>query len=182
MRPILRFALAATALVAVGGTLPAQSIPIDPGSRVRLARPCADAAPASGVCAPILGTLVSWSGNTILVRDGAGQEHSFRADRSVRVSVGRERRRTLLGLGIGAAVGLATGFALAESCKNDPVTDDPELCNLGYLAVLPGGGLGALIGSRIRSTSWVSVPMGDTALELGSGGPLTLTLGLRVQR
>jgi hypothetical protein len=182
MRSIRQFTLVAAGLVAAGGTLAAQTTPVDPGSRVRIARPCADAAAASVVCAPLLGTLVSWSGDTILVRDGDGQEHTFRADQSVRVSVGRERRRTVLGLGIGAAAGLVAGFALAEGCKNDPGADDPELCNLGYLAVIPGAGLGALIGSRIRSTSWVSVPMGGTAVELGSGGPRTFTLGLRVLR
>jgi hypothetical protein len=181
MRPIQRFALAAAALVALCGTLPAQTTAVNPGSRVRIARPCADAAAASVACAPLVGTLVSRTGERILVRDGAGQEHSVLLDPSVHLSVGRERRRTLLGLGIGAAAGLVTGFALAESCKNEQ-GDDPELCNLGYLAVIPGAGIGALIGSRVRSTRWVSVPLGDTALELGSGGPRTLTLGLRVRR
>ncbi|HUF35413.1 MAG TPA: hypothetical protein VMN37_05650 [Gemmatimonadales bacterium] len=88
----------------------------------------------------------------------------------------------MLGLGLGAAVGVATGFFLARDCQR-PAVNDPELCNLAYAITIPAGaGLGALLGSRVRSNHWVAVPMGDTALLLGApGSHRSFSLGLSVR-
>jgi hypothetical protein len=159
----------------------AQAPELVEGARVRVTNPCAaEASVGSGEpCASLVGTLVARNGDTLLIREQAGSEQTVALRDPVQLWVAQPRRRTVLGLGIGAAVGAVSGFLLAESCRSDPARDDPELCNLAYVLTVPAGaGLGALVGSSMRSHQWIRVPVGDGSVKLGISGRRGISAGL----
>ena len=110
----------------------AQTPELVSGARVRITTPCVVEASAGMGCTPLVGTLVSRSGDKLLIREQAGSEQEVAVRNPMQLWVEQSERRTLLGMGIGVAVGAVSGFLLAENCRSEP-REDPELCNLAYV-------------------------------------------------
>ena len=127
---------------------------LDPGSRVRVTTPQGR----------IEGLLVSRDADQLTVAGSDGTPRSIPrwSIRDVRVASGR-RSNTLLGLGIGAAVGAAGGLALVattEACKPAPGFTRCELDPQAFagagavILVIGGAALGAGIGALTHRTRW----------------------------
>ena len=92
----------------------------------------------------------------------------------------------LIGLGVGAAAGVITALlSCADSqCDWDNAGDDVT----GYTAVvlgaggaLLGAGIGAIIGSSIKTDRWESVPLDNIRVSLTPSTPLGLGVAVRVR-
>jgi hypothetical protein len=161
-----RTSLALLCLLLRGIPLSAQVSTASPGDRVRVRLPCA---PADGpqACAVIAGRLVAPATDSLVLEDEHGMTRRIdvQAGTVLERSVG-SRRHTLLGLGIGALVGVGTGAALVSGCTQGGRGEDDGLCNLYYFGSIPAGaGLGALVGALIRTERWEVLPLaGRTAV------------------
>jgi hypothetical protein len=154
-----------TVLMIVALLLPAASlraqVPAAPGTRIRVQHPCGVPDPPRA-CAVLVGTVLRPAGNGLLVEDEQGTIRGLDLLPGARLerSAGH-RRHTLLGLGIGGLVGLGTGAVLVSRCTQGGRGEDDGLCNLAYFVTVPvGAGLGALVGTLIRTERWemVSTP------------------------
>ena len=101
----------------------------------------------------VRGTLQSLTEDSLLLRTSAGQE-MFARPQVKRVSIrekGHRGRNTLIGLGVGAGVGLVFGALGDANCG--PNCTMPK--NFGKEALPPVfGGVGALVGLIIPSGGW----------------------------
>jgi hypothetical protein len=190
MRPTLPLAAGFLVLLACGALAqdesqpPALELPV--GGRVRIRT---QAAPGDW----IKGTLASAdSGSIALVPDGApplgANELRLPSATVTRLElVTGKKRQWLQGLAIGAALGVAMGFAIDV----DPVRcefDDNYACSRGEALGLMGGTFGAVgagIGALVRKDVWTPVgldalgpPPVRVTLAAGPGG---LALGVSVR-
>ena len=152
-----------------------------PGVRVRVTESCLVDLPRGPTqCDVVVGRLRSWTRDSIVVQQGSGADRAVArsAARLVEVSDGI-RSYKMLGSLVGAGVGLAVG--LATPCTPEPGSSDFGACTfLRTIAVLitvpAGAGVGLFVGSFIRSEKWVSlggdvatvriVPRGQTGLAV----------------
>lgn len=172
----------------------AQAVPPELGARVRLTIPC------EGVPQPVserrnmcmvVGTLAGWRTDAIdLEAEGRRSSYSLNTVSQVEVSRG-SRSRKLLGAGIGFVVGIGSTYRIFNSgasssgstsrCNQARNQDaiDPGDCVLIYgLGGLAGAGLGALIGSVIRTERWQRVVPGRVRISLLTEGRFTLKLAV----
>lgn len=154
-------------IAALSLTLPlqAQDSMLAPGTRVRVLPAC-DTTPAQAGCGVIKGQLLSRTGSELLIQDADGAKHRVTFAPGVRLqqSAGY-RRHTLLGLGIGSAVGLATGAVLLADCTTGG--EDDALCGPRLVVPVPlGAAVGALIGALSRSERWEPVPPSRASLDI----------------
>jgi hypothetical protein len=88
-----------------------------------------------------------------------------------RAQVRARKRMTLVGLAIGATVGLAAGFAAPVDATNCEGSSG-SFCSRGEAltgAVISLGGLGALGGSFVRKEIWRDTSPGEIGVALGLG-------------
>lgn len=144
---------------------PAWHVPI--GSRVRISFPGA----AAG---PVVGTVAAIDATSISIHTKAGTLVSVPRDqiRSFDVSL-EQRRNTIKGVAIGAAVGTLAGvLAHVDDCATlgaSPFGVDALFCSRSEaLQVFVTGGTvwGALFGYRNKGDRWSQVPLAE--LQLGS--------------
>ncbi|MFN0181205.1 MAG: hypothetical protein ACKVZ0_20555 [Gemmatimonadales bacterium] len=155
-------------LLALTTSVEAQTPLLVPGVRVRVTGPCLVDLPSSQAqCGVVVGRLRSWTPDSVVVRVGSGADRAVarRTARLVEVSDGIRSYRTL-GTFVGAGIGLAAG--LATPCTPAP-SDDPGTQSLGYfsctalrwifvpIAVGVGAGTGRIVGSLLKSETWVSL-------------------------
>jgi hypothetical protein len=177
------FRLALLCLLALPMELASQSVlAVPPGSRVRIS--VEDTVP-TGPTVHVIGTLVSMSSESVVIRNSADSPQSFPAASvtAVEVSTGRTSK-ALQGAWIGA-LGLGTISAIQsyieESRCEPPVFGGGPFDGCGSpgaFAVLGfivggvvGGGAGALVGSLIRTDRWLEVsPSVPSAVGPSSGG------------
>lgn len=117
-----------------------------------------------------------FSGDTIaLAVAGSTTSYSLNALRRLEVSGGR-RSHWLAGAGVGFLVGAGAAFAvlysggstsLCNQSANQDAMSSGECIGLTALGGLAGAGLGAVIGSRLRSERWQDVPIERLRLGLG---------------
>jgi len=158
------------ALVSIGE---AQTPLLVPGVRVRVTGPClVDLPSGPAQCAVVVGRLRLWTPDSVIVQQGSGADRAVarRAAKLVEVSDGIRSYKTLgmfVGAGIGLAVGLAAPCTPKSSTDPDVQSLDYASCTLLRWIVVPlGVGLGAaagrIVGSLIKSETWVSLG-GDVA-------------------
>lgn len=158
--------------------LHAQDSTLAPGTRVRILSAC-DTTAADADCDVLKGKLLSRTGNDLLIQGADGTEHRVTLSSNVQAqrSAGY-RRHTLLGLGIGSAVGLATGIVLLADCTTGD--EDDALCGPRLIAVPAGMVLGTLVGFLTRSERWEEVSESRTSLHIRPvNGRTTLGLAIR---
>lgn len=165
----------------------AQVAPPELGARIRVTVGCESAsrpAPESRSVCRFVGTLAGWRTDSIdLDVDGARSTYDLNALRQVEVSRGL-RSHKLLGAGLGFVVGAAGTFQLlnyggstgkCNQSENQDAIDAPYCLGIYGLGGLAGAGLGALIGSRIKTESWQSLPGGRFSVGLvGQGLKVTV--------
>jgi hypothetical protein len=173
----------------LGASLPlhAQVEALRPGARVRIWGACvasSDSVPKS--CAPVVGRLVKVSTTNVFIHPDAGPEVTLPLEPATRlqVSVG-SRHHTLLGVGVGTAVGFGAGMVLAGRAGCDrgifgsSSGREDDVCGAYGLVAIPlGAVLGAVVGRLIRSERWRAV----AASTVTSGAvptPTRLGLGVR---
>jgi len=153
---------------------------LDPGTRIRLTIPCASPSPSMAPAGPgtcrIEGSLARMSGDTVaLTTAGSPSRHALNAVRRLEVSRGR-RSYWLVGAGAGLLVGggvtyavLHTGgsTALCDRSANQDAIGSGECLALTAGGALVGAGLGALVGSLIRTERWERVPLDRLRVGLG---------------
>ena len=161
----LRSILPLAAAFSLALPLYAQDSTLVPGTRVRVLSLCDTTAAHTG-CDVVKGQLLSRTSSALLIRDANGAERRVNLAPGVRVqqSAGY-RRHTLLGLGIGSAVGLLTGAVLVADCVQGG--EDDHLCSVRLVAaVSAGAAAGTLIGALIRSERWETVPESRASLHI----------------
>jgi hypothetical protein len=147
--------LALGLLLALAPAAAAQAEPLAVGRQARLF--------VRGLVAPLEGTLLTVEPREIRIRT-AGGEMAVAPDVLTRSEVlgrrGNTLRGGLIGLGAGLALGVALVIESRDSCR--PTATSP--CGLPrdrseeWLLAVPalgGVAVGALVGSRIRSSRWV---------------------------
>lgn len=176
-----RWALVAVILGLPGGDALAQGLPEPPavqlpvGARVRVRVAASPGRWMNGFLA------AANSASVALVPEGASPfsvgEVRLRREtvRELEVAIGK-RRRWLAGLLVGAAAGVALGFAVDV----DPVQcefDSDYACSRGEAVALVGGGLAALgagVGALVKTDVWIPVALdalGPPPARVGAGGP-----------
>jgi hypothetical protein len=131
------------------------------------------------------GKLAGWRTDAIdLDVDGRPSSYNLSTVRRLEVSRG-SRPHTLLGAGIGFVAGVGSTYHLFHSggstgkCNqsaNQDAIDSAHCLGISGLGGLAGAGLGAFIGSRIRTERWQSVPHGRVRISLVTPGRFALTL------
>lgn len=168
----------------------AQVDPPEPGARVRLTVPCElvpQPAPERRNLCVFVGKLAGWRTDAIDL-DVDGRRSSYNLNTVSRLEVSRgSRSRKLLGAGIGFVVGVGGAYHLFHSGGSTGMCDqsaNQDAIDSGYclgiygLGGLAGAGLGALIGSRIRTERWQSVSHGRVRISLVTQGRFTLKLAV----
>jgi hypothetical protein len=184
------FTAAVLCLLCIPTVASAQAVPPELGARIRLTVPCElvpQPAPERRSVCVFIGTLAGWRTEAIdLEVDGRPSSYNLNTVRQLEVSRG-SRSYKLLGAGIGFAVGVGSTYHLFHSggstgkCNqsaNQDAIDLPYCLGIYGLGGLAGGGLGAFIGSRIRTERWQSVPHGRVRISLVTQGQFALTLAV----
>lgn len=162
----LKALLVSLSLVCVGQTVAAQertsgsSVPIVPGSRVRVMAPT--------LVAPLVANFLEQRGDSLVfIEDGRGRGlWSFAISQIQRLEVtageaGRNKRPIAKGAGIGAGVGLALGVLFAAVAEPSDSTKEYSMILTGAVGAAAGAGIGAYFGSRVKTERWVNVPLGS---------------------
>ena len=159
----------------------ASSVPVPPGSRVRVKTPT--------LVAPLVANFLEQRGDTLVfIEDGRGRGvWSFSLSQIERLEMtageaDRNRAPIAKGAVIGGGVGLVLGVIFAsvadpsdESRKYSPVLS-------GALGAAVGGGIGAYFGSRVKAERWVEVPL-NRRLSLRTGGnSLAISIPMSIAR
>lgn len=159
----LKALLVSLSLVCVGQNGAAQtsgsSIPIAPGSRVRVMTPT--------LVAPLVANFLEQRGDSLVfIEDGRGRGlWSFAIAQIQRLEItageaGRNRRPIAKGAAIGAGVGLALGVLFAVVAEPSDSTREYSKVLSGLAGAAGGAGVGAYFGSRVKEERWVNVPLG----------------------
>lgn len=139
---------------------------VSSGARVRLT-----VASVSGH--RLIGTLVRQDEISLdIAHDGSVSSVPLKSIAKLEVSAGR-KRRTMAGALCGAALGI--GLAVFGSCTGD---DCALFRSLAVVVLVPAGaGIGALVGSAIRTERWQTVPTVPPQVAAASpGAKLSFTL------
>jgi hypothetical protein len=139
---------------------------VPPGSRIRVTA-------SSAPYAPQLGVLQAWQPET-LVLDRPGLEPlTVPLPDVVKLEISRGKKgHWLTGTLFGTAVGIGTGLIIANASSvtdespNDPLTgfaaamaeEGMDIATV-LVSTVAGAGLGALVGSLIKTESWEEIPM-----------------------
>lgn len=176
-------ALACTALLAVTRSAECTQSRPSPGTRIRF-----DAPTLGG---RLTGTLMDWEADTLRVSvDGyaPGLTLIVPADSVTKLEVGRERKLTLEGLGLGVLAGTIVvviaspdvvdedGNCATVECIAYQVSPhmDTRIAVLGAVGALAG----MIVGSMTKTATWVAVPL--KRVEVGPTPDGGVALGLRI--
>lgn len=156
---------------------------VSSGARVKLFR-------AAEGTEPVIGTVVDVALDTLILLSEREEVLSYHASDLSKIEVSEgEKKKTLLGFGVGFGVGLATGFAIcnadrdAHTCGSDAdLLGDLTPAVILMTAAL-GGGVGAIVGSFIKTERWQEAALPappPVALSVGKDGSLGLVFSLRL--
>lgn len=159
----LKALLVSLSLVCVGQNVAAQtsgsSVPIVPGSRVRVMTPT--------LVAPLIANFLEQRGDSLVfIEDGRGRGlWAFALAQIQRLEItageaGRNKRPIAKGAAMGAGVGLVLGVLFAVAAEPSDSTKEYSPLLTGAAGAAAGAGLGAYFGSRVKTERWVNVPLG----------------------
>jgi hypothetical protein len=164
----------------------AQAVAPELGARIRLTVPCELApqqAPEQRNACVLIGRLAGWRADAIdLEVDGRRSSYNLNTVSQLEVSRG-SRSHKLLGAGIGFVVGVGGAYQLFHSggstgmCNqsaNQDAIDSRHCLGIYGLGGLAGAGLGAFIGTRIRTERWHRVSHGSVRMSLVTQGRFAL--------
>lgn len=177
----MRLASLLLVLVAIRlSALPAQEPP-QPGQRVRITHECRTRTPVTRqvttLCRRQAGRLLEVRADSITLAVG-DQPAGYRIGDLTRLELSRGRRsRWLAGGLVGSAIGGVAAFAvlngggsksLCNQSQNQDAVAFSECVGLAALfGMVPGFGLGALVGAVARSERWEEVPVSRLRLSVG---------------
>jgi hypothetical protein len=161
----LKALLVSLSLICVGQNVAAQdrtsgsSVPIAPGSRVRVMAPT--------LVTPLVANFLEQRGDSLVfIEDGRGRGlWSFSISQIQQLEIaageaGRNKRPIAKGAVIGAGVGLALGVLFASVAEPSDSTREYSMLLTGAAGAAAGAGIGAYVGSRVKTEKWVNVPLG----------------------
>ena len=158
----LKALLVSLSLVCVGQSAAAQtsgSVPIVPGSRVRVMTPT--------LVTPLIANFLEQRGDSLVfIEEGRGRGlWSFAISQIQRLEMtagesGRNKKPIAKGAAIGAGVGLALGVLFAAAAEPSDSTKEYSKIATGAAGAAVGAGIGAYFGSRVKTERWVNVPLG----------------------
>lgn len=126
---------------------------LQPGSRIRVNRPCNP----GEFCPSVTGHYLATSGSVLTLREGADGERKVELLPGSSIDVFRgSRSHALLGLGIGAGLGILGGVLLTDDCVEE-ASQSPiaGICGANLIVAVPVGALlGLLVGSMARTERW----------------------------
>ena len=170
----LKALLVSLSLICVGQNVGAQdrasgsSVPVAPGSRVRVTAPT--------LVAPLVANFLEQRGDSLVfIEDGRGRGlWSLAISQIQRLEItagesGRNKTPIAKGAAIGAGVGLALGVLFAAVAEPSDSTKEYSMILTGATGAAVGAGVGAYVGSRVKSEKWVNVPLGRL-FSLGVSG------------
>lgn len=156
---LVSLSLVCLAQNAAAQTRPSGSVPIVPGSRVRVMTPT--------LVAPLVANFLEQRGDSLVfIEDGRGRGlWSFAISQIQRLEItageaGRNKKPIAKGAAIGAGVGLAIGVLFAAVAEPSDSTREYSMILTGAAGAVAGGGIGAYFGSRVKTERWVNVPLG----------------------
>ena len=148
-----------------------ETLRVSLGDRVRIWDTCTPA------CRRTVGTVTALRPDSIVIRVLAQPDFQIsRADVTLLETIAGHERKTVLGLGLGATVGLVIGIIPAanyESQKTSIFNPDLDFTPLGILLLAAAGGavIGAVIGSTIAGQErWQAVPLDQLRISVAPGG------------
>lgn len=144
------------------------SVPVPPGSRVRVKTP--------NLVAPLVANFLEQRGDTLVfIEDGRGRGvWSFSINQIERLEMtagegGRNKAPIAKGAAIGAGAGLVVGILFASVAKPSDESKKYSSVLTGALGAGVGAGIGAYFGSRVKEEHWVEVPL-NRRLSLRTNG------------
>lgn len=153
------------------------TVPVPPGSRVRVKTPT--------LVAPLVANFLEQRGDTLVfIEDGLGRGlWSFSIGQIERLEMtageaGRNKAPIARSAAIGAGVGLVAGVLFASLFDPSDESRKYSAALTGALGAGVGAGVGALVGSRVKSERWVTVPLPRQLSLRLSGHGLALSLPL----
>lgn len=154
---------------------------LEAGSRIRLIYPCEPSVSGSARAPDrdcrSAGRLARLTGDTLVIEAGdSTSAHALESVRRVDISAGT-RSHWLAGAAIGFAVGgtvayvaLSSGGSTGtcdRSANQDAVSAGECVALATLVGAIPGFGLGALVGTFIRSERWQAVPLDRLRVSAG---------------
>lgn len=139
---------------------------------------------------PVIGTVVDVAFDTLIVLSEREEILAYHASDLSKIAVSEgEKNKILLGLGVGLGVGLGAGFVICNADK-DANTCGSEADLLGdmtaavvLLTTLLGGGMGAVVGSLIKTERWTEADFPaqpPVTVNVGTDGSVRLVFSLRL--
>jgi hypothetical protein len=155
------------------------SIPVVPGSRVRVMTPT--------LVTPLIANFLEQRGDTLVfIEDDRGRGvWSFAISQIQRLEMtagesGRNTRPIAKGAMIGAGVGLVLGVLFASVAEPSDSTREYSAVLTGLVGAGAGAGVGAFFGSRVTSERWVDVPLpGRLSLRLNRRNGISIGIAVR---
>jgi hypothetical protein len=171
------FALSCTAQDVVAQTRTSGSVPVVPGSRVRVT--------TASLVAPLVANFLEQRGDTLVfIDEGRGRGvWSFDIGQIQRLEMtageaGRNTRPIAKGAAIGAGVGLALGVLFAAVAEPSDSTKEYSKVLTGLVGAGAGAGVGAYFGSRVKTERWVNIPLPRQLSLRLSGRGFAIAIGL----
>lgn len=169
----------ALAIVARDVAAQARSVPVVPGSRVRVK--------TVSLVAPLIANFLEQRGDTLVfIEEGRGRGlWSFDIAQIQKLEmtageVGRNTRPIARGAAIGAGIGLGLGILFAVVAEPSDSTKEYSKVLSGLAGAGVGAGVGAYFGSRVKTEGWVNIPLPrQLSLRVNRHGGLAIAIGLR---
>lgn len=139
-------------------TRPQGSVPVAPGTRVRVK--------TANLVAPLIANFLEQRSDTLVfIEDGTGRGvWTFSLAQIERLETtageaGQNRKPMAAGATVGAGVGLVLGVIFAKAATPSDSTREYNAVLTGALGAGVGAGVGAFIGSRVKRERWVNVAL-----------------------
>lgn len=153
------------------------TVPVPPGSRVRVKTP--------NLVAPLIANFLEQRGDTLVfIEDGRGRGvWTFSIGQIERLEMtageaGRNKAPIAKGAAIGAGTGLVLGVIFASAAKPSDESKKYSAVLSGAFGAGIGAGIGAYFGSRVKTEHWVDVPLNRRLSFRTNGHGLAISIPL----
>lgn len=176
---VVSLVLACIARDVAAQTRASASVPVVPGTRVRVK--------TASLVAPLVANFLEQRGDTLVfIEEDRGRGiWSFHLGQIQKLEmtageVARNTRPIAKGAAIGAGVGLALGVLFAVVAEPSDSTKEYNKVLTGIAGAAAGAGVGAWFGSRVKTEGWVNIPLPrQLSLKVSGRRGLAIAIGLR---